>query len=228
MLKMKRLLIVLFLTTLFFNSIFAEETVSEPVWWGSYYGPGNFIADIHVGFESGSGAAVSTSAVGVSVFPGVEVSLYKPKIVDIAPIDIGVAVRGHFGLGFGDVTGGNLALGAGLMGTVHLGFVGLDIPVKEHLEALDLFINAGIAYDFLKYDSGRAFGFASISGVNYFLNDTVSVTAAYTHWRGLNGVCVGINLRLGPKAEVGSINYALETDSDFDLSLDLDSLYYQV
>ncbi len=216
---MKRMkLIPVILVFLFSGAmLFAADTASEPVWWGSYYMPGNLVVNGHIGYESGPGAVSGEKTYGLSVYPGAELILFKPRIIDVAPVDIGLELRGHFGLGFGSVQGGNIALGVGLMGTMHFAFRGLDIPMTEYLEKLDIFTKVGIAYDFLKYDSGPAFGLASFSGINYFLSDSLSLSAAYTHWEGLDGIALGVNLKIGPKPEVKSMNY----------SLDLEPLYYQ-
>ena len=196
---MKRFIVLFLGLLLLCGVVFAEE--SEPVWWGSYYKPGNFSLALPLSFDT------SGSNMGILIYPEAEISLWKPVIGGIAPLDVGAAAKARVGFMFGNNYSG-LGIGAGLLVTAHLGFRGLDIPFSEHLEKLDYFIQMGIAADFIRPPEDSLLGFATFTGLNYYLKPGFALSAMYTYWKGYSGAAVGVKLRFGPSPEIESQDFS--------------------
>jgi len=177
------------------------------IWWGSWYKPGNLALSARAAFETPSGYAG-----GVGLYPGAEMILYKPVYGDVAPIDFGVAARGHVGIGFDSALDNSLTAGVGVLGTFHFGFRGLDFIDPEILGKLDYFAEIGLKFDLLKYDDNdNALGFATFTGVNYYLNPNICLTAGYNLWGNISGGYIGAQLRVGKSPEVTALK--IETPS---------------
>ena len=91
---MKRFIVLFLGLLLLCGVVFAEE--SEPVWWGSYYKPGNFSLALPLSFDT------SGSNMGILIYPEAEISLWKPVIGGIAPLDVGAAAKARVGFMFGN------------------------------------------------------------------------------------------------------------------------------
>ncbi len=188
-------------------SVFSDEGETEEIWWGSYYMPGNFAFSIKGAFESNSelGGAVA-------LYPCAEYLFYKPIIGVISPFDIGAAAVGRFGIQIGGEATG-ISAGAGLFGTFHLGFKGLEFTFSEYLQGLDLFSNIGVVYDFIAPEGDAAelkLGLGTFSGANYYITESIAVTLGYSSWRGFGGPMIGAVLKLGPGQEVVAKDFSFE------------------
>jgi hypothetical protein len=181
--KVTSLCFILFIITI---SISADEVV-----WGSMYSEGNINLGGDAAFE------VSGAGYQIAIYPALEMLFLKPVIADFGFIDVGATAKGRIGIPLSLGTG--LSAGVGVLGTVHFGFRGLDIPGSEYLERMDLFAEAGLKFDILQAIAGDSFGFTAASGVNYFLDDGFTVGAAYTNWGGFNGGGVSVFIKLGEK-----------------------------
>lgn len=195
MMKSKIFLIVIALAAVCASAGYAEE---GDTWWGSWYSRGNVVASIRGAFESHS-----RFSGGLGAYPGVEVILLKPVLGDVAPLDIGVAARGHLGIGFDSRLDNNFTAGIGLFGTIHLGFRGLDFLNPDIVGRLDYFAELGLGFDLIKYEQDRLpLNFAAFTGLNYYLNPTLAVTVGYNQWGAVSGAFLGAQVRLGPSPQI--------------------------
>jgi hypothetical protein len=109
------------------------------------------------------------------------------------PLTFGVAAKGSINIYSSFWT----AYGGGVLGTVHLGFRGLDIP--EWLQNFDVYVSLGLAISFFNYTSVPSgfgddlyFGFATADGVAYFINEKFAVYAEGNYWAYGGGATVGV------------------------------------
>ena len=189
---MKKIIVLSLFMVMCSGLIFAEDIV-----WGSMYDKGNFRIDAAGTFES------KGNNNQIALYPEAEMILWKPVIAQTAFIDVGAAVKGRFGLPLSTNIG--MSIGAGLLGTVHFGFRGFDFPGTEYLERIDLYAEAGVKFDFITND--QLFGLALKSGVNYFINDSLSVGLHYSDWGSYSGGGLNVALKLGKKPEVKGFNF---------------------
>ncbi len=175
------------------GTLYADEII-----WGSMYGTRNLSFGGDVAVEK------SGSSTQLSVYPEAEMLLWKPIMGEFAFIDVGAAAKGRVGI---PLPGSDFSLGAGLSGTFHAGFRGLDIPGDEYIGRIDFFAQAGIKFDFITSDSG--FGFAAKSGVNYFISDSLAVGLYGSYWGGYAGGGISVRLKLGETPDVKGISLAM-------------------
>ncbi|HAK46067.1 MAG TPA: hypothetical protein DCO79_09155 [Spirochaeta sp.] len=184
--------------------IFSTAMLSaEDVIWGSMYSQGNFRFGIDAAVESdGSGNHLA-------LYPEAEMILWKPLIGNIALLDVGAAIEGRAGVPIS--LGADFTAGAGLTGTMHLGFRGFEFTGSEYLSRIDLYVEAGIKYDFTADNFASGFGGAVKSGVNYFISDKLAVGAFYSSWGGSSGGGLAVSLKLGKTPVVKGINFEMPT-----------------
>ena len=211
---MKRIAAVIIIILIFTTTVYSGEKDS---WWGSYYMPGNFAVKGAIGLE-----ASSNSTKSFSVYPEAEIILFKPNMWGFSPVDLGIAVRGHIGLGFSDTTlDSNLSAGVGVFGTFHFGFRGVgsyftefeDSPTGffSQLSRFDYFFGMGPVFDFMTYDDGsEMIGLGMTSGVNYFVNDNLAVTIEGNLWNGFAGGGIGFVYKFGPSQNVSELDIKLK------------------
>jgi hypothetical protein len=198
---MRKSKVVYVVTVLFLVCSLSLTAEEENVWWGSWYSPGNLSLSLRGAYEKQSGYMG-----GVGVYPGAEVIILKPDFKDVAPFDIGLAARGHFGIGFDDALDHSLTAGVGALAAFHLGFRGLEFIDPEVLARVDYFAELGLCLDLLRYDdSNSALGFAAFTGFNYYVNPNISFTAGYSQWGSLSGAFIGGQFRIGPSPEVRTL-----------------------
>ncbi|HKK65915.1 MAG TPA: hypothetical protein VJ967_08670 [Clostridia bacterium] len=179
---------------------FSQE---ESVIWGSWYSPGNVVFSARGSFETPSGYSG-----GLGVYPGAEIILHKYGFEDVAPIDIGVAARGHFGIGADNALDNSLSAGVGGVATFHLGFRGLDFLDPGILGKLEYFAELGLGFDIIKYNKNdSALRFVSMTGFNYFLTPSFAVSAGYNQWGNVSGGFLGVQLKIGPTPKVDSTQF---------------------
>lgn len=132
-------------------SVFAQDDVD----WESIYKDDLLIANAGVGYVGW----------GIGAYGGAELLIAQIKIADVVPLDFGVAGRAGVGL----IGGFNLL--AGGMATAHITFGGLDLPdfLRDNT---DIYLGLGIGFVFGDFGG---LGFASIQGINYYLNDTIAL-----------------------------------------------------
>lgn len=117
---------------------------------------------------------------GVGIGGGVEYIFGRVDLGDVFPITFGAAARGYF-----SSWAGYTFLDVGGMGTLHVGLKGLrnlDTPpdLQRWLDNFDYYIGLGIGLSLLGTDywyDRSPINFASMSGVSYFLNDNLALTA---------------------------------------------------
>ncbi|MEA1911801.1 MAG: hypothetical protein U9N32_09045, partial [Spirochaetota bacterium] len=226
---MKRVISLLIVLIIISFTLSAVE--KEDVWWGSYYMPGNLALKGSVGFEQSTG---STNIMALSIYPEAEIIFFKPSFAGIAPMDFGVAARGHIGIGFSDAAlDSSLAAGVGAFGTFHFGFRGIgsyfsdfkDTPSGffSQLDRFDYFFEAGPVFDILTYDNSGLIGFGMTSGVNYFVNDNLAVTLEGNWWHGFAGGAIGAVYKIGPSPKISKLDIKIESTN-----IDLNPLYMQI
>ncbi|MDZ7794156.1 MAG: hypothetical protein U5P10_10840 [Spirochaetia bacterium] len=173
---------------------FSQE---ESVIWGSWYSPGNVVFSARGSFETPAGYSG-----GLGVYPGAEVILHKYGFEDVAPIDIGVAARGHFGLVDDSALDNSMSAGVGGVATFHLGFRGLDSSDSGILGKLEYFAELGLGFDNMKYnENDSALRFVTMTGLNYFLNPSVAISAGYNRWGDISGGFLGLTVENRPDPE---------------------------
>lgn len=176
-------------------SVWAEDVI-----WGSMYGQGNFRIGADVDIEG------SSAGYQLALSPEAEYLFFKPVIGQTAFLDIGAAVRGRFGLGT------TFSAGVGILGTIHIGFRGLDIPINEYADKVDIYAEVGGKFDFITPQTIPAWGFAVKSGANYFLSDSFAVGLHYSNWGGFSGGGVTASLKLGKTPEVKGISIEMRDE----------------
>ncbi len=137
--------------------------------WDSYFNPGN------VALSAGVGLGGFFYGFGLNLYPGVEVTILRPKFGDVVPMSFGIAAKGLFGFYPGAFQG--LDVGVSALGTAHLSLKGLALNSK-FLNSLDFYVGLGISIFFLRPYLGAFFSpvqFASFQGVNYFFSDSFAV-----------------------------------------------------
>ncbi len=197
MVKSRIILMVTTLAVVCSSAVLAEV---DDVWWGSWYSQGNIAPSIRVAFESPSGYSG-----GLGAYPGVEMILFKPDFNDVAPLDIGVAARGHLGFSFDAFSDSNFTAGVGLFGTAHAGFRGLDFLDPNLIGKLDYFLELGFGFDLIRYDANSRLHFSAFTGLNYHLTPKLAVTVGYSQWGDISGGYVGAQLRIGAAPEVKAL-----------------------
>lgn len=203
MLTRKPILCVLFVLLCGSTTVFAQQ---ESVVWGSWYSPGNLAFTARGAFETPRGYSS-----GVGVYPGAEIILYKPPLGTIAPLDFGAAVRGHFGLGFDRSYGNASSAGVGGFATMHLGFRGVDFLDAGFVEKLEYFAELGLSFDIKKYSEGDSgLHLSSMTGLNYFLTESLAISAGYNHWGSASGGFLGLQYKIGPSPHVDSTELAAD------------------
>lgn len=183
------LLVILSMLFLFSSGAFAEGSTIESV-----YDPGDFTVSGSVGFGYGFSLAI---------YPGAEFFIAQTRVGDVLPLDFGVAARGFFNTYSTSNYGydwGWTAFGLGAFGTVHLSFQEFDIDFKG-LDNLDFYIGLGLKFDSFTYtgdyasyydESYAGIGFASIAGVNYYLNNNWALVLEGNYWGNYGGGLIGI------------------------------------
>ncbi len=128
---------------------------------------------------------------GVSLYPGVEFILTEIPITPAVPIVIGLEGKGL--VSFGGVWS---VFGAGALATGHFSFRTLDLETRV-LDPVDVYIGLGLAFtvsDFWGVD-GTALRFASVDGINYFLNERLALFLEYNYW-GVSAGTFGVLYKL--------------------------------
>lgn len=158
--------------------------------WDNYYAPGN----VNVGADVGGGLWLGGFYLAAYPYAEFMVADFKAGPV---PLDIGVEARGHLALAVG--YGSGIGLGAGGLGVLHVGLKGIDFgPYTSYLSKFDFYWGLGVAFDFSDiFFSTAGLGFASIAGLNYYVNPNFAVTLGETIWRGYYDTTIGARLRLG-------------------------------
>jgi hypothetical protein len=156
---------------------------SQEVNWEGNYEKSDFSVFGGVGF----------GGYGITIIPGVEYTFAEWKAGDVVPLSFGVAGKGSINIYSSYWT----AYGAGVLGTVHLGFRGLDIP--EFLQNFDVYISLGLGFSYFNYESVPSgfgddiyFGFATADGVAYFINEKLAVYAEGNYWAYGGGATLGV------------------------------------
>ncbi len=224
----------IYAVVLFFiaSGVFAGDTGDTgDVWWGSNYMPGNFLVGGSFGYESESDDSLSSDAGGLRIGPDAEWLLYKPVFSGISPFDFGVAGKVRTGIFFRDYGSYTsdpwFPLGVGVLGTAHMGFKGLGFHFSDYkdtpnaffgyLGRVDYFFELGIVFDFItEPDSSDHLGITAGTGINYFINDRLTVRVGYSYWNGFGGFRVGARLKFG------------KSQKTKDISVNLDPLYYRL
>ena len=112
---------------------------------------------------------------GIGLGGGAEFVLARVDLAEILPLTFGAAGRAYFssawGYSFFDVAA---------MGTGHVGLKGLDLPpeMKPWTDRLDYYVGLGIGVSLAGTDywtDRSPINFASMTGVNYFLNDNLAI-----------------------------------------------------
>jgi hypothetical protein len=106
---------------------------------------------------------------------GAEYVLARVDIADVLPLTFGAAGRGYFSMGIW----GYSSLDIAVLGTVHVGFKGLDLPadLKNLIDPIDYYAGLGIGFNIYNdyYTDRFPLGLTSISGASYFLNDNFAI-----------------------------------------------------
>jgi len=189
---MKRKVIVLIALVLVLALPALSFADSNDVKWDSYLKPGNIVVSAGIGLGWG---------LSVAIYPGVEVIMAQIKLADVVPLQFGAAVKGMINpYGWAGYSG--LFLGAGGFATAHLSFKGLDLPF-DYLDKLDYYLGLGFSVNFDTggyfsdyYNSGINIGFASYSGLSYFLNDNLAIYLEGNYWAYYGGGTVGVIFKL--------------------------------
>lgn len=127
-------------------------------------GPGDLVATVGIGWGGVSG--------------GVEFSLAQVDIAGVIPLTFGVAARASIDPGiFWNVT----TLGAGAMGTIHVGFKDLNLPDNLHwLSNVDSYAGFGVGLATALDDYyAPGIGFSTFEGVSYYLNEHLAISFEY-------------------------------------------------
>jgi hypothetical protein len=178
----------------------------EGVIWGSWYSPGNLVLSARGAYETPSGYSG-----GLGVYPGAEIIVHKYRFEDVAPLDFGIAARGHFGISFDDDLENTVTAGVGGLATMHIGFRGLNFIDPAILGNLEYFVELGAGFNFIKYDQDNsALRFCTMTGFTYFLNESTAVSAGYNQWGDVSGGFLGVQLKIGPSPKVDSNQLAAE------------------
>lgn len=184
-------------------AVFSQQ---EGVIWGSWYSPGNLVFSARGAYEASPGHSA-----GLGLYPGAELILHKYSFEDVAPIDIGVAARGHFGFGNDNALDNRLSAGVGGLATFHLGFRGLYFLDPAILGKLEYFAELGLGFDIIKYNKNdSALRFVTMTGFNYFLTPSFAVSAGYNQWGDVSGGFLGVQLKIGPTPRVDSPQFAAD------------------
>ncbi len=153
-------------------------------------------AEANSHYESGNFsllAGIGYSYWGFNVVPGIDFNIGEFKLTQGWGLDWGIAARGLIGIWSGGVT-----FGVGGYFMLHFGLKGLD---SDFLKKLDWYVGLGVRFSvlpsYLVYPGSpwRAFGFASVDGVQYFLSDAVSIFAEYNYGLDSGGE-IGIAFKL--------------------------------
>ncbi len=112
---------------------------------------------------------------GIGLGGGAEYVLARVDIAEVLPLTFGAAGRGYFSA-FGTYS----VLDIAAMGTIHVGFKGLDLPedLKRWIDPIDYYAGLGLGYNVLGNDYWAdrfPLGFATMSGASYFLNDNLAI-----------------------------------------------------
>jgi hypothetical protein len=167
------------------------------------YASGNAIPGGQIAIEGSGGALVLSAA------PSLELIVWKPSMLGTAPLDIGLQVMGRVALPLRDA-GAQLGFGAG--GSVHMGLRGLELPISEYLDNVDLFARFGLGYALTPSDGPGLVGYSS-SGFNYFLGDRLYLGLAYTQWGYFGGVSAQGGIRLGKSSSVSGMGDVWEASA---------------
>lgn len=177
---MKKLVLALVVATILL--VVPAAVFSQDMNWEGNYQKGDFSAFAGVGF----------GGLGITIIPGVELSLAEWKVGDVVPLTFGVAAKGSINIYSSYWT----AYGIGGLATVHMGFRGLDIP--EFLQNFDVYASLGLGISFFNYTtvpSGYGdnfyFGLATADGVAYFINEKFAVYAEGNYWAYSGGATIG-------------------------------------
>ncbi len=160
---------------------------SQTVDWDGQVHKGDFSAFVGVGFGT-----------GFTVVPGVEYAIVDFKAGDEVPLAVGVAAKGAINF----YSSYWSSFGVGALGTLHLGFKGLDLP--EFLQKFDVYISVGLGFSWFNYvgtpptwweKEDFKVLFITANGVAYYINDKLAVYAEGNYWvRG--GAALGVLFKL--------------------------------
>ncbi len=146
---------------------------------GPHFQKGNL--DVSAGVGLGLG--------GVSLYPGAEYTITSIPITKTVPIVIGVEGKGL--ITFGSVFN---VFGAAAMATGHFSFRTLELETRA-LDPVDVYIGLGLAFTSYSFVGGgfdnSFLRFASVEGINYFLNEKLALFVEYNYW-GYSGGTVGV------------------------------------
>jgi hypothetical protein len=136
----------------------AAPTKLEPL-----VGPGDLVATVGIGWGGISG--------------GVEFNLAQVDIAKVIPLTFGVAARASIDPFFLTYT----TLGAGVLGTAHVGFKDLNLPDNLHwLSNVDSYIGLGLGLATALNDYYKpGIGFSTFEGVSYYLNENLAISFEY-------------------------------------------------
>lgn len=136
----------------------ADSAKLEPL-----VGPGDLVATVGIGWGGISG--------------GVEFNLAQVDIAQVIPLTFGVAARASIDPFFLEYT----TLGAGVLGTAHVGFKSLNLPENlRWLGNVDSYIGLGVGLATALNDYyAPGIGFSTFEGVSYYLNDHLAISFEY-------------------------------------------------
>ncbi|MDC7228188.1 MAG: hypothetical protein PQJ61_15610 [Spirochaetales bacterium] len=208
---MKKCVLLIWIIIFFTIGLYAEDVV-----WGSMYDQGNFRLGVEAAIEN------TLTDTQLAVYPEAEMLLWKPLIANTAFIDIGAAVEGRLGI---PVTAGSgLSTGAGILGTIHLGFRGFEFTGSEYLSKIDVYAEAGLKYDFITDDTRM--GGVVKTGINYYLTEKTAVGAFYSNWGGFYGAGLAFSIKLGRTPAVKGISFELPEISAEPYLMQFYTLFY--
>jgi len=125
-------------------------------------------------FAANAGLSLGWS---IGIGGGAEYVLARVDIADVLPLTFGAAGRGYF-----TINGSYSFMDIAAMGTIHVGFKGLDMPAdfKRLIDPIDYYAGLGLGIHVLGNDnyymSNRSMiDIAAMSGVSYFLNDNFAI-----------------------------------------------------
>lgn len=115
--------------------------------------PGSFLVNVGIGWPGASG--------------GAEVIISQFKIADTIPLSFGVAGRGYVNFFWG------LYFGGAGFGTLHFSWRSLGLPSElSFLNPIDTYIGLGAGFS-----TYSGIGIAEFSGIAYYLNDKLAISA---------------------------------------------------
>ncbi|MFP4112989.1 MAG: hypothetical protein ACOC2Y_00040 [Spirochaetota bacterium] len=179
-------------------------------WLATHYQPGNiaFSLDAGLSFSGGFGA---------SAFPGAELILAKFRPGNVISLDVGLGAKGIFSFwGYANSDLGVISIGALPFASVHFGLRGFTgNEYANYLDRLDFFTGFGVGFASnvpvgnwgTAPTPGSGLAFGSLSGVNYYLTDSIAVSLNGNFvWGAVEApvsVGIGVVYKIGPAEEIG-------------------------